>query len=181
MSKKHNEGDYTFLSIKVESYEAAVGVSVNLNLRTSVPHWYSDEDPVFTPEMRLEVMGTCISPRERAGDNYEIVIYGERAEREQPKLKDIHVRDGHEVPVYRSYRGQQIPVYKPPPGIAVLKKQRGRPEWSLAVWVLPQVSSDMLTLLTAPRPLWVHIHERRVERQRWMLGLTLQTRDPANE
>jgi hypothetical protein len=91
MPKRRKQEDYTFVSIKVESYDVAAGVSVNVNLRTSVPHWYSDEDPVFTPEMRLEVMGTCISPRERGGDNYEIVIYGECAEREQPKLKDIHV------------------------------------------------------------------------------------------
>ena len=38
-------------------------------------------------------------------------------------LKDIHVRDKHEVPMYRKYDGGQIPVYKVPHGMGVLGKR----------------------------------------------------------
>jgi len=182
MSRKRNEDEYTALSIKVESYEVAVGVSVNLNLQTPVPIRYSDDDPVFTPDLKLEFVGTSTYPEQRAGDRYEIVVYGERAEKEQLKLKDIHVRDKHELPVYRTYRGQEIPVFKPPPGIAVLDKRPGIREWSLWVFVVASVARDMLTLLTASRrPLYLSILERKIDRQRWVQSLKLRTTDPAYE
>lgn len=179
MSKNRNQDEYTFLSIKVESYEAAVGVSVNINLRTSVPDSYSDEQPVFTPDMRIEIVGTSTYPEHRANVRYEITVYGERSEREQPKLKDVRALDKHGVPIYRPYRGRQIAVFRPPPGIAVLNKRRASEDLSLAIWVLPQVASDMLVLLTASQQLYAFVHERKVERQRWVQGLSLQTTDPA--
>ena len=45
----------------------------------------------------------------------------------------------------------------------------------------PHIVSDMLLLLPQVRPLYVGIHEMKVERNRWIVGLTLQTTDPAEE
>jgi hypothetical protein len=40
MNKRvHQTEEYAFLSIKVDSYESAVGTCVNVDLRTSAPLW----------------------------------------------------------------------------------------------------------------------------------------------
>jgi hypothetical protein len=157
-------------------------VSVNVNLQTSVPHDYDDQDPVFAPDMRIELVGTSTHPEHRAGERYEITVYGERDERKQPRLKDAQVRDEYGAPKYRPYRGGLIPVFRPPPGLAVLDKRPGLKQWTLWMWVVPHLASDMLALLCAARrPLYVSIHERKVERRRWAVSFSLQTRNPADE
>jgi hypothetical protein len=89
--------------------------------------------------------------------------------------------------VYRKYRDQQVPVYAPSPGLAVAIKARGAREWQTCtrewqtcLWVDRRTASDILTFLNgSPRKLYVFIHERRVERLRRVVGLTLQSTDPA--
>jgi hypothetical protein len=39
----------------------------------------------------------------------------------------------------------------------------------------------MLTLLDGSGPVFAELHERKVERNRWINGLTVQTADPAYE
>jgi hypothetical protein len=180
MPRKVSQED-SYLSIKVDSYDAAAGLSVNLDLRTSVPYDYDDDDPVFTRNVRIELVGTSTYPDARAGDKYEITVYGELSERKQPRLKDAQVRDRHGVPAYRPCRGRQIPVFKLPRGLAVIEKRRGLREWTLCLSVLPNVTSDMLAMLSASRQLYAAVHERKVERQRWVLSFLLQTKDPAEE
>jgi hypothetical protein len=181
MATKSRRDEYTFVSLRADSYDAAVEAAVNVNLRTTVPRYVEDGDSVFTGDMRLDVVATSIDPSHRADEKYEITAYRDRSERTQLKFKDIHARDAHEVPVYRSYRGQQFPVYNRPPGLAVIHKTHGRREWRLAVWVLPSVTSDMLALLRGSRPLYISIHERKADRQRWVQALSLQTKNPAEE
>ena len=49
------------------------------------------------------------------------------------------------------------------------------------VWVSPHTVTDMLTLLPNVRPLFLTIQELRVERYRWIVGLTLQTNNQEDD
>jgi len=181
MARKTDPAEYTFLSIRVDSHEVAVGESINLSLRANVPFDCDDEDPVFTPDIRIEIGGMCIYPEGRANAKFEITIYGDRTGRDHPKLKDIRALKQNGIPVYRKYRDRQIPVYERPPGLATVQKRRGENAWSTWFRVAPRVASDLLTVLKESRQLFVSIHERKLDRHRWVQGFSLQTTDPANE
>jgi len=96
-------------------------------------------------------------------------------------LADCHVRDDHGVSKYRKVRGKEMPVYDVPKGIGHLERLRGTRTWAGWVWAPPQTVNDMLTLLPHVRPLYVDIHELRIGRKRWIVGLALLTTDPAEE
>ncbi len=65
--------------------------------------------------------------------------------------------------------------------MGLLQTVRGEPSWSGWLWVSEETVSQMLTLLTGRSPLYLAIHERKVDRTRWINGLCLQTTDPAEE
>jgi hypothetical protein len=183
MAKSHTHDEQTFLGIRVEAYEVAVGKSINVHL-FGTPHDYlDDDDPVFTPEMRIEISGICIYPEARANDKYEITACGEKADRTEPKVRDVRARDKNDAPVYRKYRGQHLPVYTRPAGFAVLQKTHGTGEWCAYISVLPQTASEMLATLkeSRSRPIYVSIHERKHDRRRWIQSLYVQTKNPATE
>jgi hypothetical protein len=64
----------------------------------------------------------------RTGNVYELTVYGDDAPSRslQAKLEDIQVRDERGILQYRTYRGRQVPVYKPPHGLGLLQKERGK-------------------------------------------------------
>ena len=181
MRKKSDPDDSASLSIKVSKYDVAVGESINLNLRTTVPHSWDDSDPVIAPDLRLVIAGICTYPERRANDSYEITIYGGRLPREQLTFSQIHVRDEYNVPMYRKYRDGQYPVYKVPPGLSTVERLRGTRDWRACFWVTPQTVTSLLAVAALTRDLYVSIEERKVDRQRWVRGFTLQTTDPADE
>ncbi len=74
-----------------------------------------------------------------------------------------------------------MPVYDVPKGIGYIERQRGIRVWWGCVWVKQQTVSDMLNLLPNVRPLFIMIHERRIGRTRWIIGLTLDTKNPDEE
>jgi hypothetical protein len=88
MSKKSLDEEYEFLSIKVDRFDFAVGESINVDLRTGRPWELSDDDPVVTPVMRIELVGTAIYPESRANDVYSITIYEDGSGRNHQSLKD---------------------------------------------------------------------------------------------
>jgi hypothetical protein len=183
MARNRSHEAHTFLAIRMDGFDVAVGTSVNIHLRGSIHYYLSDESPVFTPEFRIDLVGTCAYPESRAGDKYELTIYGERSEAEQVKVKDIRARDQNELPIYRTYRGRQVPVYKTPPGFASLERIRATRDWRASIWVVPRTARDMLLVLNESRlrPIYVGIHERKVDRMHWIQSLHVQTRDPAEE
>ena len=181
MSMKGFQEEYEFLSIKVDRFDFAVGESINVDLRTGRPRELSDDDPVVTPVMRIEMVGTAIYPESRASDIYSITIYEDSSGRNHQRLKDIHARNKEGHAVYRKYGDIQVPVYVPPSGLATVQKNRGVREWQTCLWVTRRTASDFLTVLSGkPRQLYVFIHERKVERRHWVVELTLQTSDPVN-
>jgi len=181
MRRRADPEDYTLLAIRVTKYDVAVGESINLNLRTTVPYSWDESDPVIAPDLRLVIAGTSTYPAHRANDSYEVTIYGGRLAREQLTFSQIHVRDEYNVPVYRTYRGGEYPVFKMPPGLSTLERLRGTREWRAYFSVTPQTVTSLLGVVALKRDLYVSIDERKVDRQRWVRGFALQTTDPANE
>ena len=139
--------------------------------------------PLYEFETHVEIEAICTYPDERAGDAYELTMYSEDDPESEIywKLGDVQVVDEHRVPQYRKYRGKQIPVYAPPRGMGTLDKVRGERRWRAAIWVRPRFTNDVLVLLGHGKQLYLSIHERKLERQRWVQGITVQTTDPAEE
>jgi hypothetical protein len=180
MRRKITTDEYVSLAIRVSKFDVAVGASINVHLRTTVPYSWDDSDPVVAPEFRLVIAGTSTYPDNRANDSYEITVYGERLAREQRTFEQIRVRDKYNVPVYRKYRGQDYPVFNVPPGIATVERLRGSREWRAALFVEANIAGRMLAVLSLGREVYASIDERNIDRQRWIRGFSLQTTDPAN-
>jgi hypothetical protein len=181
MRRKSTIEDCVSLAIRVSKFEIAVGASINVHLRTTVPYSWDDSDAVVAPEFRLVVAGISTYPESRANDSYEITVYGERLAREQWTFEQIRVRDKYNVPVYRKYRGRDYPVFNVPPGIATIERSRGTREWRAALFVEASIANRMLAVLSLGREVFASIDERKIDRQRWVRGFSLQTSDPAKE
>ena len=96
-------------------------------------------------------------------------------------LADCQVSDGNGMLKYCKVRGKEVPVYDVPKGIGYIERQRGTRIWMGCVWVKQQTVTDMLTLLPNVRPLFIAIHERHISRNRWIVGLTLLTKNPEDD
>ena len=175
--------EYTLLGIEVAGYKARSESSLNYNLRGSHPRYARDEDLIYKFVTTLEITGVSTYPSERAGDTYELTLRGHESHPGEfsETLRDYQVRDEYGVPVYRKYRGDQIPVYDGPPGLATLNKRRGERIWDVWLPMAPRLVSDILSLLVHVRPLYASIHERKMGRDRWIQSLTVQTTNPADE
>jgi hypothetical protein len=136
------EEQHTHLAIRVQSYEVRVVASVNHNVYAPQYAWdLDDDDPLYQFTAQLTISGISTYPEERAGDAYELTIYGADApsRRLNLTLKDVQARNEHGSPQYREYRGKQIPIYNPPKGLGLLDKIRGEPRWT--AWLLPRRDS----------------------------------------
>ncbi|RWB99687.1 MAG: hypothetical protein EOQ57_18160 [Mesorhizobium sp.] len=132
---------------------------------------------------QLTVGGKSIYPEERAGDTYEVTIYSNNLYSGDIRatLKDVQARDEHGSPKYRQYRGRQIPIYIPPPGMGLIDKVRGEPRWTVWLRVSPRFTTEALALLRDERSLFLAVHELKKGRRRWVQNLSLQTTDPAEQ
>ncbi|RUW26565.1 hypothetical protein EN858_22130 [Mesorhizobium sp. M4B.F.Ca.ET.215.01.1.1] len=182
--QKRPEDDHTYLVIRVERYEASVEGAVNYNVYSPQSAWDSDDDaPLYRFTTRLTVAGISIYPEERAGDTYEITVSGDNLGSGDigATLKDAQERDKYGAPKYRQYRGRQIPIYTPPPGMGLIAKIRGERCWTVWLRVSPYFASDALALLRNGRSLFLAIHERKTNRSRWVQSVSVQTTNPAEE
>lgn len=182
--QKQPEEEHTHLALRVERCDASVEAAINYNVYAPESAWNSDDDdPLYRLTTRLTVAGISTYPEERAGETYEVTIYGDNLGSGDIRatLKDVQERDEHGSPKYRQYRGRQIPIYKPPRGMGLIDTIRGEPRWTVWLRVSPRFTSDALALLDNGRSLYLAIHERKMNRTRWVQSVSLQTTDPAEE
>lgn len=179
--KKRPTVVHEHLAIEIENFKARIDSSLNYDVRE--PRYRYDEARVYEFLTAIDIEGICVWPEERADEIYRITIYGSEKHTGEFEriLKDFHVRDEYGSRVYRKVRGKHVPVYDIPNGIGFLERQRGTKDWSGCVWVLPRVTLDMLALLPNLSPLYLAIHECKKGRHRRILGLALQTTNPADE
>jgi hypothetical protein len=178
--KKASE-EHTHLAIRVDGFDARAEVGLHIDLLSSRPVFATKDDFVFPASTRLILRGRSTYPEERAGDAYEITLWGEPSARARLTLKDIHVHDEHHVPLYRKYRGEDVPVYEVPSGLATLERRRADRVWQAWISDEPRLISDTLLLVKLERPLFLAIHEMMVERRRWIRSISLQTTDPSQD
>jgi hypothetical protein len=173
--------EYSLISIKVRNHKARVGASINH--KANDKRYQYDELRVYQFDSFLEIAGVCNYPEERSGDRYQITVYGDQPDEGDlnARLKEFHIKDKNGDPKYRKSRGHYLPVYEIPKAVGFLQKERGENSWNGCAWVSDQTVSMMLTLLERNGPVFAELHERRVARNRWINGLTLQTTDPAYE
>ena len=182
--KRSDSEVHTHLSIKVEDHEASVSASVNHLAYEPQYGWHSGgEEPVYEFRNSVIVSGTATWPEQRAGDHYEITLYGGGSPVRDldARLKDLAELDAHGSPRYRKYRGREVPVYRPPPGLGVLDRVRGEPTWRTYLFVKPTFADRWLALLVGTSGLFIALHECRTGRSRWIRGIGLHTADPTED
>jgi len=179
--KKVSSEVHSHLSAHVDHFEVRSEVGINMNLRTTRPFDGSEDEPVVIAETWLDIRATLTEPAGRAGQSLELTIGGDDRGRTRTKLTDIHARDEHGSRVYRAYRGSQLPVYEQPRGIALLDSGRPKGRWSSWLRADARLMSDWLVMLNGSRDLFLAIHEIKSGRDRWVQGIALQTKDPAEE
>ena len=179
--KKTASPKYLISSIKVTNFKVRIGAAINHDVR--VPKYYSDDAKIYEFGTYLEIEGISIYPEEKEGCTYEFTVYGyePRPGTFDRTLGDYHVREEDGGRKYRKVRGENIPVYDPPKGIGPLQRHRGTQDWIGWAWVPSQIVSDMLAVLPLVQPLYLELHECKIDRRTWIVGLTLQNTDPAEE
>jgi hypothetical protein len=179
MAAKKDE--YEFLSIEITNYKAYVNASINYEVMDK-RHYY-DDAKVYDFGSHLEIEGICNYPEEREGDEHHITIYStERSFRDfELTLSDCQVRNEDSTLKYRRVRGKDVPVYNIPKGLGTLEKVRGEPLWTGCLWVKQETVTQVLSLLPVVKPLYMYIHERKIDRHRWIVNFAVQTSDPAEE
>ena len=172
------------IGIKVDGYQARVEADINIDAKD--PKYaidLDDRDPVYKYITRLEIVGTATFPDDRTGQRFEISVYGDESPSRHvfATLKNLHELGEYGQPLYRIYRGQNLPVFRKPPGLGLLDKVRGEPRWTAWLNVAARLVSDMLVLLGTKRDLYLAIEERKIGRTRWVDGISLQSTDPADD
>lgn len=176
--------EHSHIAIRVEHYEAEVRARVNYYAyEPQYAYNLDDDDPVYEFTNQVAITGLSVYPSERQGDRYELTIYGtdSPSHRLNEKLKDIQARDDKYSLQYRTYRGKQIPIYVAPNGLGRLEKVRGEKLWKAWLFVTSRFVNDLLVLLGRQRTLFVSLHERKIDRDRWVQGMSVQTTDPSEE
>lgn len=176
--------EHTFLGIRIDSHEVAVGKSINSSLvGNTIVQNIEDDSPVFTTSTRIDISGTCIFPKSRANEKYDLAIRGGQLRAREPRVRDIRARGKDNLPAYRQHGSRQIPVYECPLGFSTFDRIRGANAWHTALSVPECTASDILAVLaqSASRPIYVSVHEHRYQRERWIRELYVQTKSPADE
>ena len=182
--RRKTEDVHSFLVIKVARHEARVEAAVNHNVyQPQYALHLDDNDPLYEFTSQFTICGLATSPKDRAGDTFELTVYGDDApsRRHGKVLSDAQARNEHGAPQYREYRGGLIPIYDPPKGVGYLDKVRGERRWQGWLFAPTRFVNDALVVLNHGKTLYLAIHERRAKRTRWMQSVCLQTTDPEEE
>lgn len=177
------EYEHTSLCVDVNRYEVSSDASLNFALRGGRMPFSRSNDLAYEFATTLTIHGVCVSPAKRAGETYHLAVMGNEPHAGvfSTTLEDFQARDDRGLLQYRSYRGEKIPIYEVPSGMARLQRERGANAWNAWFWVQPSLASDMLCLLTQLKPLFVTLHERKAGRDRWIERFSLQTSKPGEE
>lgn len=156
MARKGNrstpKATYSRIGVKVENYDARVEADINIEAKD--PKYaieLDDRDPVYKYITRLTIVGIATYPEDRAGQRFEVTVFGDESpsRRVFATLNDIHERGESGQPLYRPYRGQDLPVFRKPPGAGLLDKVRGEPRWT--AWLSVQLRETIVPARIAER------------------------------
>lgn len=179
--KKKVVESYSFLNITVHRFEISIDAAVNYEVRDT--NHLHDGLKVFRFDSTLELYGTDTAQEKQAADNYRITMHGKQIDDAglNLKLNDRRMLDEKGMPVYRNRRGCQVPVYDIPDGIGLLEKERGKNIWNGWIWIPQESITQMITLLSSQKQSYLSVHEHRINRKRWINGISIQTSNPLEE
>ena len=181
MSKRKQQpsAEHMLLGIKVTAYNVRVGSGINHEIK--IDRMRSDDSQVYRFDTHIVVDGVATYPDDKIGDLYEIDIYGHELYPGSfaSKLSDYHVRDESGSKKYRKLRGREVPIYDAPNSIGHLERRYKTKIFTGAVWVAPNIVTDMLILLSHVHPILMEAHLTKVDRNWGISSLALQTTDPA--
>lgn len=182
-SRKVPGSENTFLAIRIESHKASCNAGVNLSLLGGSLYEVDPKSLVYRFHTTLNVSGECIYPAERAGERYDVTVYGVTPDSREMTLRieDLHDRMADGTPRYKKLKRGLVPVYLEAPSLGYLEKVRGESAYSAVVWVAPQFVTDALTLLSRDQELYAAIQEQRQNRRREVRSFTIQSTDPSEE
>lgn len=178
-ARKKDDSGYSFIYAQVTKYTAAVDSSVNYEARDD--RWRHSDTKVYSFQTRLEIEARCLYPEDAVDEKYYFTIYGgdRHAEELSQTVKDCHAIDDKWQRVYRTVKGQQVPVYNIPKGlVGSLDRRRGEKAWNGWANLTPQAVSDMMLLLSRMDPLYIQVHRYKENKLYYMNGFTLQTAHP---
>ena len=172
---------YELLTLQAEDYSVTVNASISYRAREQRPE--SDKIPLYSFGHTIEIVGTCTSPDERAGETYRIIMEPPESDEHtfDTTLSDVQVKDENGLAKHRKVRGQLVPVYDIPEGLGSLGRKRGPINWEGTVWLPEPTLMQTMIVLTNRQPLYLQIYERKIDRTRWIDGLTLRTTDPRED
>ena len=170
--------EYSINHAELHSYKASVDASINHEVRD--PKHYRQDATVYEFDSRLEFECKFICSENRIDEQLELTVHGSNSAKREFGLilKDCHVRDDEGTFKYHKVRGKELPVYDVPKGVGYIERQRGAAKWRGAAWVNQTTIANMLSLLTSVQSLYFMLHERKVNRTRWLVGISLQTYHP---
>ena len=174
-SKRRKKEEYSFLSLVVADFNIRSNIGINPEARNT--RYSSADTKIYQQYSTIELSCRNIDPDEPLTDIYQFSIYGDQI---NPglTLADCHVCNEDGFKKYRKSRGVDKPVYDVPKGIGCLLKSRGVRQWSSALWLTPDIVSDMIVLLLSDLDIYVACHIRHENRVAWLFGFDLQTANP---
>lgn len=182
---KKTIGDHRHLVVRLESHEASLSAEVSYDAYHP-ENAYRDgsEELLFQYRTRLTLVGRCLQPSEIEGDTVELTIYGDdsKSHGHDATLSDIQAKDEkYRTNQYRTFRGKEIPIYRPPKGMALFSKVRGERLWTAWLFTPTRFTGEVLELLGHRRDLYLELHEYKEGRDRWLRGVSLRTNLPDDE
>ena len=103
--RRNSREEYARVASRVNSYKVRAEAALNHNARNAEYAFRDTEDePLYHFLAHLEIAATCTYPEERAGDEFDLTIYGE----DHPdsdvfwKLKDVQVVGEYHAPQHAS-------------------------------------------------------------------------------
>ncbi len=181
VKKKGTTDEYSFIIVKVENIE--ISLNSGMNFETRGFFVTGENDRIYSFGSNIEITGECIYPEDRMGQKFIVTLAGSSkpSDHLELKLKDLMQLDRNGAPVYKKYKDRIRPVYKEPIGLALVDKVRGENKWLVYLQVDRQMISDSLVLASYNRQLYLSVHEKKSNRQRWVRNFSLGTTNPLDE
>lgn len=175
-SSKSQE-EFRSLFVEVERFDSAVMAHVNTEVWQ--PRSHTPETPIFDFGSEASITGHIYYPPEVEGWRYDLHVYGDSLRDQASEvLGDTPLRNTDGEPRLVRRGGLKVPAFDSNHSLGFVNKIRGEEGYAATVWVPRSVAADMLGELRSDRPSFLSIHERKVDRSRFVVGVTISSSRP---
>lgn len=172
------------VAVRVTNSELQSEASFHYNLYGDRPILYRPEALVHNYYPTVIFTGECLHPEKIHGHTFIIHLEGyELSSRNLgATLDDFHKRDEYGRRLYRTYRGEEIPILSPPPkGVGTYDKVRGEPAWEAHLWMGRDFVRDVMAMMAIKERLYVYMDTYTENRTHWIRSLTVTSINPMGD